>query len=113
AARDRHRSLRGALALGLVMSVAFVLAVFFWFALAMRTYTGASTLGALAVLLLIVPLLEPQLVVFAGVRHVLRQRAGFGYAAFAASLAYVGTEWLWPKLFGDTIGHGFLVSPLM
>jgi hypothetical protein len=59
--------------LGLVMSVAFVLAVFSWFALAMRTYTGASTLGALAALVLIAPLLEPQLVVFAGVRHVLRR----------------------------------------
>jgi apolipoprotein N-acyltransferase len=113
AALDRRRSFSGALALGWLMSVAFVLAVFSWFALAMRTYTGASTLAAFAALVLIAPLLEPQLVVFAVARHVLRLRTPFAYATFAAALAYVGTEWFWPKLFGDTIGHGFLVAPRM
>src|ERR1700746_2037763 len=66
---DRAGSMRAALAAGLAMAVASVLAVFGWFAVAIAGYTGAPL--PLAVVLVAVggPLLQPQLVVFAAARH--------------------------------------------
>jgi len=60
------------------------------------------------------PLLQPQFVVFALARH-LAMRCGRSAAARAlvGAGAYVGSEWLIPKLLGDTIGHGFLPAPAM
>ena len=104
---DRAASARAALAAGLVMSLAFVLAVFGWFAPAIRTYTGAPSAVALVLLLASAPLLEPQLLTFALARHLARRAAaGFWHATLACACAYVGTEWAVPKLFGDTLGHG-------
>jgi apolipoprotein N-acyltransferase len=107
-ALDGTRSLREALIAGVVMSVAFVLAVFGWFGVAMADYAGVSTVTGLAVLVLLAPVLQPQLVTFALARHV----AGGGWRTRAATAAcvWVGTEWLAGKLFGDTIGHGLQAS---
>ncbi len=110
---DRTTSLRGALAAGLLMSVAFVLAVFGWFVDAIAGYTGGSWIVALVVVLLAAPLLQPQLVVFALVRQLVRVRAGFWRTTLTGAFAYVGAEWAAPKLFADTIGHGFYAAPLM
>src|SRR5205823_4289454 len=66
---DRAASVRAALAAGLLMSLAFVLAVFGWFAAAIGTYTGAPSPVALVLLLAAAPLLEPQLLAFALARH--------------------------------------------
>ena len=75
-ALDRARSWRRVLGLGLLMSVCFTLAVFGWFALAIRTYTGLPLAGSLVVLGLTGPLVQPQFVVFALARHLMRDRAG-------------------------------------
>lgn len=112
AALDRARSWRAAASLGLLLSVLFVLAVFTWFATAIQTYAGYPWPVALAGLLLVAPLLEPQFVTVAAVRHLARRRgAGPWRTGLASACAWVGTEWLWPKLFADTLGHGLLASP--
>ena len=113
-ALDRTRSLREALVAGLVMSVAFVLAVFSWFAVAIADYADVSRTTGFLVLLLLAPVLQPQLVTFALARHVARQRSrGWRWPATAAACIWVGTEWAGGKLFGDTIGHGLQASTWM
>jgi apolipoprotein N-acyltransferase len=113
AALDRARSLGGALAIGWLFSVAYVLAVFSWFASGMAAYTGSSPSVAFALLVLGAPLLQPQLVVYAGARSLASRRGARAVGLFAAALLYVGTEWAWPKLLGDTIGHGLHAFPRM
>jgi apolipoprotein N-acyltransferase len=111
---ERGVSPRAALAAGLGMSVAFVLAVFGWFAPAIATYTGVPLALALVVLVVLAPLLEPQLVTFALARHLARRASlGFWGTAVVGASVYVGTEWAVPKLFGDTIGHGLHASAWM
>ncbi len=111
---DRAPTVRAALGAGLLMSVAFVLAVFAWFAPAIRLYTGAPPAVAWLLLLAAAPLLEPQLLTFALARHLARRAAvGTWRTALAGALAYVGTEWALPKLFGDTLGHGLYPSVWM
>jgi len=111
---DRTRSWRGALAAGVVMAAAFELAVFGWFARAIQTYTGASWLIAILLLLAASPLLQPQLVTHAVARRLARARDGdparFWTPALVAAAVYVGTEALVPKLFADTLGHGLYPS---
>lgn len=114
AAIDRTRSPWGALGLGVAMSVAFVLAVFAWFATAMARYTGWPWPLAIVLLVVTAPLLQPQLLACALARWESRRRAlGVARTALAGAGVYVGVEWLVPKLFGDTIGHGFLAAPWM
>jgi apolipoprotein N-acyltransferase len=111
---DRTPSLGGAIGLGVAMSVAFVLAVFAWFATAVAGYTGWPWPASLALLVVAAPLLQPQLVTCAVARWWCRRTSmGDGRTALAGAGMYVGTEWLVPKLFGDTIGHGFLAAPWM
>lgn len=107
---DRLATIRGALASGLAMSVAFVLGVFAWFAIAVAGYGDLPVSVGFAVLILLAPVVQPQFVVFAAVRHLARRYWGEAGAAFAGAGAYVGTEWLTGKLFGDTLGHGFYAS---
>lgn len=95
------------------MSVAFVLAVFGWFGVAIADYAGVSTTTGFVVLVLVAPILQPQLVTFALARHVARRRGGWLVAAAAAACVWVGTEWAVGKLFGDTIGHGLHASAWM
>jgi apolipoprotein N-acyltransferase len=111
---ERTASLRAAFGLGLLMCFAFVLAVFSWFADAIQNYTGAPWPIALLVLLLLAPLMQPQLITAAVARHLARGAgAGFWRVALIGGFVYAGTEWTGPKLFGDTLGHGFYASPLM
>ena len=112
-ALDGARSARAALGLGWLMSVAFVVAVFSWFAPAIASYAGISTALAFLITLVFAPILQLQFLVFAVVRHVVRNARGAAVGAVAAASAHVGTEWLFPKLFADTLGHGFYASVLM
>ncbi len=108
------RTLRGALAIGWLFSVVFVLAVFSWFASGIAAYTGIPLPIAFGLLILAAPLLQPQLVVLAGARYLAGRHAARGVglrAALVGALLYVGAEWAWPKLLGDTIGHGLFASP--
>ena len=114
AALDRVSTARGALASGLLMCLAFTAAVFGWFVDAIQNYTNAPWTVAVLVLLLLAPLLQPQLIAFALARHVARRSgAGWWRAALTGAFVYVGTEWASPKLFSDTIGHGLYASALL
>ncbi|WP_313915159.1 apolipoprotein N-acyltransferase [Tahibacter sp.] len=99
-------TLAGALLSGWLMSVAFVVAVFTWFGVALDTYTGMGTVPAVLALCALAPLLQPQVIVFAVVRHLVGTRHGAVVRALAGASAWVACEWLWPKLLGDTLGHG-------
>jgi len=114
---DRAVSLRDALGTGLLMSVAFELAVFGWFARAIQTYTGAPAVLSWLLLLLAAPFLQPQLVAFALARHLVRRGAAgapsLWRTAFVGASVYVGTEWASPKLFADTLGYGLYPSVWM
>jgi apolipoprotein N-acyltransferase len=126
AALDRARSLAGALGAALLFALAFAAFVFDWFAAAIVAYTGAAPALAWLVLLLLAPLLEPQLFVFAAVRWLItppasggvlprrqsrRPGSGRAFAASTGALAWVGAEWALPKLFADSLGHGLLPAP--
>lgn len=97
-----------ALLSGWLMSVAFAVAVFTWFGMALDAYTGIGTVPALLALGALAPLLQPQVMVFAVVRHLVGSRHGAVLRALAGASAWVACEWLWPKLLGDTLGHGLL-----
>jgi apolipoprotein N-acyltransferase len=103
---DAARSAKTALLGALAMSVAFVAAVFGWFGPAIAGYLGLPSAAGLLPLLLLAPLLQPQFLVFALVRRFAARRHGRRVAALAAAAAWVAAEWLLPRLFGDTLGHG-------
>lgn len=105
-ALDRARSWRGVAAQGLAMTVLFTAAIFWWFAMGVGEFTGVGTGLAAAALLLAAPLLQPQILVFALVRHAVGRAHGPLLRALAGAAAWVATEALWPKLLGDTLGHG-------
>jgi apolipoprotein N-acyltransferase len=114
AVQGRARSLRAALAIAWLFSVFFVLAVFSWFAVAIAGYTGAPLPIAFALLALAAPLVQPQFLALAAGRHLAARRGSrrVGWsAALVGALLYVGAEWAWPKLLGDTIGHALLPAP--
>lgn len=107
---DRHGSWLGVLLSAWLMSMAFMLAVFPWFAAGIGAYTGVGALAAMGVLLLLAPLLQVQLLAFALVRRWARTRHGPALGALAGGSAWVACEWLLPKLLGDTLGHGLAPS---
>jgi apolipoprotein N-acyltransferase len=112
AAVDRARSWRGAFAVGLATTLVFVVGVFAWFGRAIADYAALPPWAGFAALVLAAPVLEPQFVVVSLARHRARLgRAGFASTAAVTAGTYVGAEWLLPKLFGDTLGHGFYASP--
>ena len=106
-ALDRAHRLRTALLLGLVMASAFELAVFGWFALAIADYTGGSALPGVVFLALAGPLLQPQFVTSALARTWARAAGDVSpiRLAWLTAAVYVGTEYLAPKLFGDSLGY--------
>jgi apolipoprotein N-acyltransferase len=95
---------------GLLMSVLFVAAVFAWFGVAIGAYTGIGSATGLLIVLAAAPLLQAQLVAFALVRYLAGRRFGVVIRTLAGASAWVATEWLLPKLLGDTIGHGLYPS---
>lgn len=109
---DRATSIGGAIVAGVAMCVGFALALFSWFPDAVRDYTGAPWWIGGVVLLALAPFLELQFVTFAVARHVVRRRGGsVARIALCAAAIYVGTEWLFPKVFGDTLGVGLYAAP--
>jgi apolipoprotein N-acyltransferase len=102
---DRARSWREAAGLGVAESVAFTAVVLSWLAGALAGYAQVPPpLGWLAVLAL-APVIEPQFVAYA-VTHEWAKRHGRVATLLVPALVYVGVEWLWPKLLGDTLGYG-------
>ena len=94
------------------MSVAFTLAAFPWFGAAIGHYAHVGTTAGLLVLLIAAPIFQPQFLVFALVRHLSRRR-GVALCALAGAAAWVATEWLVPKMLGDTYGYGLYPSRLL
>jgi apolipoprotein N-acyltransferase len=112
-ALNATRTVASAARHGLTMSVAFLAAALAWFGVAIATFLGLdATIGVIA-LLAGAPLLQPQFLVFALVRHLVGRRHGAIVRALAGASAWVATEWLVPKLLGDTIGHGLFPSYLL
>jgi len=106
-ALDRARKLREAALGAVAMSVLFVGSVFPWLPDAAQRYSDGSSFFLWLVMLLLAPLLEPQFITFALVRHIVRRAPGNRpalRAALAAACAYVATELFLPKLFFDTLG---------
>jgi len=107
---DRLHTYRATLASALLMSIGFMAAALGWFGPAFGAYVGIDALPATAILLLLAPVLQPQFLVFAVVRHAAARRHGAVLSALAGAAAWVGCEWLMPKLLGDTLGHGLQPS---
>lgn len=112
-AQDAQASLPRALAGAWLMAMAFTAAAFWWFGLAIGDYTRVGGPSALAVLLLLAPVFQPQFLAFALARHLAGLRHGAALRALAGAAAWVGTEWALPKVLGDTIGHGLYPSAVM
>lgn len=110
---DASRTLAGALLCAYAMAFAFTAASFAWFGIAIGHYTQVGGATGLIILLLAAPLFQPQFLVFALVRHVAQRRLGPVLCALAGAAAWVATEWLVPKLLGDTLGHGLYPSRLL
>jgi apolipoprotein N-acyltransferase len=110
---DRSRSLAGTLAAGLAMTLALVVAGFSWFGLAIGHFTGLGPAVGLALLVLVAPLLQPQVLVWALLRRAVGRHHGPALGALAAAAGWVGTEWLLLKPLGDTLGHGLYPSTLL
>lgn len=96
-----------------LMSIAFVAAVFYWFGAAIGAYTGVGAPTATLVLLVFAPLMQPQFIAFALVRHWAGRRHGPWLRAAAATSAWVACEWLVAKPLGDTMGHGLFPSAVL
>lgn len=112
-ALDAVRTRRGSLASGALMALAFVAAVFTWFAAAIGGFTGIGALPGTAVLLLLAPVMQPQLLAFALARHLAGRRHGAFVRALAGASAWVACEWALPKLLGDTLAHGLFPTALL
>ena len=110
---DRSRTWAGTLAAALAMTLVLVGVVFFWFGSAIGRFTGLGPEAGFALLLLAAPLLQPQLMVAALLRHGVRQRHGAARGALAGAAGWLGTEWLLLKPLGDTLGHGLYPSVLL
>lgn len=112
-ALDNTRSVAGTACSGLMMSLAFVVAVLAWFGFAIAHYAGAASAAGLLIVLAASPLLQPQFIAFALVRQLVGRRHGAVVRALAGASAWVAAEWLFPKLLGDTLGHGLYPSHLL
>ncbi|MBL8019088.1 MAG: apolipoprotein N-acyltransferase [Leptospirales bacterium] len=94
------------------MCVAFTLAVFAWLGVALGNYIQIGGTVGLIVLVLIAPLFQPQFLAFALARKLVSQRSPL-LGIFAGAAAWVGAEWLLPRLLDDTISYGLYPSPLI
>lgn len=103
---DRTCGWRATIGVALGLTVALELAQFGWFAETVHVYTATPWPLALALLVFASPLLQPQIVALALARRALRLRgAGAVRLALAGACVWVGTEWAYPKLLGDTLGY--------
>jgi len=95
------------------MSVAYAVAGFAWFGEAFGRYTQIGEVGGVGLLLLAAPLFQPQFFAYAVARRLAARWHGPGMQALAAAAAWVGSEWLLPRLLGDTLGYGLYPSRVL
>jgi apolipoprotein N-acyltransferase len=110
---DRIRTARGAALSGLAMSLAYVAAIFAWFGYAIAVYSAGAAAAGLLVLMLSAPLLQPQFLVFALVRFYAGKHYGTALRTLVGACAWVGAEWMFPKLLADSLAHGFYPSVVL
>jgi len=111
---DAAANWRQAFGRGLGMCVAFTLGIFWWFGVAVEHYAGLPRGSWLAITLLGAPFLQPQFVTAALARWIaVRRGRGAVVRGLVTAGVWVGTEWLFPKLLADTLGHGFLPARTM
>lgn len=110
---DASRTVAATLLRAWAMSLAFTGAAFAWFGIAFGLYAQAGAVTGLSLLLLAAPLFQPQFLVFALVRHAAMRHHGRLLGALAGAAAWVATEWLVPKLLGDSLGYGLYPSRLL
>lgn len=109
-ALDIQPSLGRTLGSAYAMSVGFTAAAFAWFGFAVGSFTQVGSVAGLSVLLLLAPLFQPQFVTYALARHFATRAYGPTLGGLAAVAAWVATEWLIPKVLGDTLGYGLYPS---
>lgn len=117
-ALDRAASRREALLAGVALSLSFTAAILGWFPGAIQSYSRAPLAVCWLGFLALAPFMQSQFITFALARYHLRRTLPEGPWAFwrvtlTGALVYVGTEWLCPKLFADTLGQGFYGSELL
>ncbi|NRR29358.1 apolipoprotein N-acyltransferase [Oxalobacteraceae bacterium] len=112
-ALDASTTLKSTILSAYAMTLAYTAAAFAWFGIAFGNYTQAGAVTGVALLLLAAPLFQPQFLVFALVRHLSRRRHGPLLGALAGAAAWVASEWLLPRLLGDTLGYGLYSSRLL
>jgi apolipoprotein N-acyltransferase len=110
---DASPGLAAALLRAYAMSLAFTAAAFAWFGIALGLYAQIGAPAGVALLLLAAPFFQPQFFAFALVRHLAARRYGPVLGALAGAAAWVGSEWLLPRLLGDTLGYGLYPSRLL
>ncbi len=110
---NRATTARRAALCGLAMCVAFVVTIFAWFGFAIAVYSAGAAAAGLCVLLASAPLLQPQFITFAVVRHVAGRHYGPALRALAGASAWVATEWVFPKLLADNLAHGLYPSRIL
>ncbi len=102
---------RGAMASGAAMSMAFSAAVFGWFGVAVGEFTGIGNAAGTVLLIALAPLLQPQFIAYAVAMPALDRRFNAPLACLGAACVWIACEWWWPKLLGDSLGHG--MAPAM
>ena len=110
---DATGTARGAALSGLAMCIAFVVAIFAWFGFAIAVYSAGDAAAGLLVLIVSAPLLQPQFITFALVRHVAGRWYGPALRTLAGASAWVATEWIFPKLLADDLAHGLYPSRIL
>ncbi len=112
-ALNATRTFTGTLVGAWLMSMALVATTFYWFGAAIGGFTGLGTVAGTAVLLVLAPVMQPQVVAFALTRHLVGRKYGVVVRSLAGASAWVACEWALPKLLGDTLGHGLFHSVLL
>ncbi|OYU46156.1 MAG: apolipoprotein N-acyltransferase [Burkholderiales bacterium PBB4] len=112
-ARNQRTSFKATMLCAYGMTVATTATGFSWFGAAIGSFTQAGSIAGTLALLLAAPLFQPQIWVFAGVRFWATRQMGPWAGGLAAVAAWVTTEWLVPKVLGDTFGHGLYPSAVL
>ena len=105
--RTKHRALLA----GSLMSLAYVIGVGYWIPSMIQAFTGLPWWLALLITILGAPLIQPQFVAYALVRHWVAAGRTFQRlpaAPLAAACAFVVVDWAFPKVFSDTLGDNLL-----
>jgi apolipoprotein N-acyltransferase len=108
-ALERASSVRMALLLCAGLSVVYSLAVFSWFAFAIANFIGLNAAATLFLLALLGPILQPQFWLYGLARWWTRARSPWLSLAIATA-TWTASEYLLPKILGDSFGHGLAPS---